>query len=400
MNIFTDKSDIFEKNNKLSIAEFKNAGITGFTALPNDAINDISRKAGSAAAGLWLTCCQHSKDFIISVEFLIKTLNDTANSIRKSLKQLRELGYAKLHKRIGEGGRKLGSYYTFSNVPVTDWREGSGAASATVGTDMFGCLNVQTPQIKKIPDRDLEKPNLGKVAPLKDNNKKKPNNIILPKPDCPAGRVENLDFFEHEKIDDTEQTIQAEFDKLYDFVYPRKEKRKEALKAFKRITKGKTCNQVREFSALLKDHIEKRINNSAQWAWAIVHDRTKIPLLTSFLNGCRWTDDYPTVRIENIAVLQAKNVDFIAAPETRMTRDWQPEAMGIEQLRSEGIDDEIIRAALNDFILYWLERGDFCATWSSRFVQFTRKNQARFAAPTRLTRDIPFAEILDRSWAD
>ena len=240
----------------------------------------------------------------------MKSIKDTASSIRKSLRLLRELGYAKLHKRIGEGGRKLGSYYTFSNVPVADW----AADHIRDTTEMvqtfepvaeliddqfpdarkmiqtFEPSNIQTElqedlfhDDKKMFHRDSENPKLGKTMPLKDNKIKKPNNIILTNQEfCPVGRVENSQ----------DSDVQNEFDLVYSF-YPRHEKRREAEKAFKRITKGKNSNQVKTFGAMLRNHIEKRIKYSAQWAWAIIHDQTKIPLLSSFLNGARWEDSYP-----------------------------------------------------------------------------------------------------------
>jgi DnaT DNA-binding domain len=93
--------------------------------------------------------------------------------------------------------------------------------------------------------------------------------------------------------------------------------------------------------------------------------------------------------------------DAKSVREIRMTEQWRPNDLAIQQLRAEGMTDTIIAAALVDFILYWMERGDICATWSSKFVQFTRTNAARFQTqqPTK-TRDLTLQEQLtDRDWA-
>lgn len=86
-----------------------------------------------------------------------------------------------------------------------------------------------------------------------------------------------------------------------------------------------------------------------------------------------------------------------------MTPDWQPSPIAINQLKDEGMNYRVLDSLLADFKVYWIERGDLCSTWSSKFVQFARQGAERVnASPqNRVTRDVTLVEHLtDRTWAD
>lgn len=84
-----------------------------------------------------------------------------------------------------------------------------------------------------------------------------------------------------------------------------------------------------------------------------------------------------------------------------MTRDWKPDQLALEQLASEGIPAGVIRDALVNFLLYWIESGQARNDWSVKFLEFVRNYAIRVQGQRqRLTRDLSLQEQLsDRSWA-
>ncbi len=61
-----------------------------------------------------------------------------------------------------------------------------------------------------------------------------------------------------------------------------------------------------------------------------------------------------------------------------ISRDWQPSADAMEILLRKQIPQNFIDDAVAEFILYWLEKGDRCRTWNSRFMNHVNRQWARF----------------------
>lgn len=58
--------------------------------------------------------------------------------------------------------------------------------------------------------------------------------------------------------------------------------------------------------------------------------------------------------------------------ETRVGADWRPSIRAVHYLLDQGIAMPVIEDCIATFILYWSERGDLSATWSTRFVKHVK----------------------------
>lgn len=88
-----------------------------------------------------------------------------------------------------------------------------------------------------------------------------------------------------------------------------------------------------------------------------------------------------------------------AVRDIPMTANWVPSQKARAALRASGITDQFINEeCLDDFILYWTERGDVGHTWNSKFVQHVRY---RWANRSNIQKSQSlYDELTDRSWAD
>ncbi|MFL0796162.1 MAG: hypothetical protein K6L73_01575 [Cellvibrionaceae bacterium] len=64
--------------------------------------------------------------------------------------------------------------------------------------------------------------------------------------------------------------------------------------------------------------------------------------------------------------------------DAAISRDWQPSADAMEILLRKQIPQNFVDDAVAEFILYWLEKGDRCRTWNSRFMNHVNRQWARF----------------------
>lgn len=100
--------------------------------------------------------------------------------------------------------------------------------------------------------------------------------------------------------------------------------------------------------------------------------------------------------------------------ETLLDSEWSPDPESIKLLVMQGIPQNFIDFAAGEFKLYWKDRNEPRANWTSRFIKSCTTAWARDGIrwqqqlesnqqPTkgnRRTRDIPLEESLnDRSWA-
>lgn len=90
-----------------------------------------------------------------------------------------------------------------------------------------------------------------------------------------------------------------------------------------------------------------------------------------------------------------------AARNIAMHANWLPSQKARAALRSGGIPDSFINdECLDDFILYWTERGDVCHTWNSRFVQHVRYRWAHKPKDSDSAHRSIAEQLTDRSWAE
>lgn len=93
--------------------------------------------------------------------------------------------------------------------------------------------------------------------------------------------------------------------------------------------------------------------------------------------------------------------------------NWQPKADVYDILQLSHIDIEFARGLIPEFILYWTERGDAQASWSSRFLQHVKYHWAKMHQMTSQTHERQQkdhqsthtrarsldTDLSDRSWA-
>lgn len=79
--------------------------------------------------------------------------------------------------------------------------------------------------------------------------------------------------------------------------------------------------------------------------------------------------------------------------------DWQPSQLFFNVLEFTYIDPQFAKGLVNEFILYWLDRGAFRHSWDSVFLFYTKLKWSQ--VENRTTREIRLEEELtDTSWAD
>lgn len=89
-----------------------------------------------------------------------------------------------------------------------------------------------------------------------------------------------------------------------------------------------------------------------------------------------------------------------AGRDIAMHANWIPSQKARAALRVSGITDQFINdECLDDFILYWTERGDICHTWNSKFVQHVRYRWAHRPAVPGTPHSSIAEQLADRSWA-
>jgi hypothetical protein len=74
----------------------------------------------------------------------------------------------------------------------------------------------------------------------------------------------------------------------------------------------------------------------------------------------------------------AINQDKLPRP---MTADWQPVASTFDILQMANIDADFARQLIPEFILYWQENGSAQCSWSTKYLQYVKRQWARHIQP-------------------
>jgi len=83
--------------------------------------------------------------------------------------------------------------------------------------------------------------------------------------------------------------------------------------------------------------------------------------------------------------------------------DYQPSPLCYEVLAMARIDEDFARAQLKEFVLYWKDRGEACASWNTRFLQHVKYKWAtrpQSALPAARQLENTLERLTDRSWAE
>jgi hypothetical protein len=72
-----------------------------------------------------------------------------------------------------------------------------------------------------------------------------------------------------------------------------------------------------------------------------------------------------------------KKLKVIKNPKAKITRDWQPGDRCLELIARAGIDSGFISGLIDEFILYWEERGDKRTGWDATFVNHAKTQWER-----------------------
>jgi len=60
-----------------------------------------------------------------------------------------------------------------------------------------------------------------------------------------------------------------------------------------------------------------------------------------------------------------------------MGRQWQPDAVAVEILLRDGVNDNFIKDAIPEFVLYWTEKGVMQDAWNSKFIAHVQRQWLR-----------------------
>lgn len=80
-------------------------------------------------------------------------------------------------------------------------------------------------------------------------------------------------------------------------------------------------------------------------------------------------DAWDSVFIERIITCwEAQNTNALPKKPRPMTRTWLPDKDTLSTLHARNIPKEFIEDAINEFRIYWVERGEAHQTWNAKFI--------------------------------
>ena len=82
--------------------------------------------------------------------------------------------------------------------------------------------------------------------------------------------------------------------------------------------------------------------------------------------------------------------------------DWAPSEACLDVLSMARIDLDFARAQVKEFLLYWQDRKEVCASWNTRFLQHVKNRwaaQSRQRLPADRQLESAIERFTDRSWA-
>lgn len=250
-------------NIKYSPSQLQREGFT-YNPVPDEVRRMILEHGGDRALSLYLEVTSHAKNFKISAKMLAARLNWNPKTVTKYLAILNKLGLATMQKIREKGGRFLGSFWRFAQLPQEAWKP-----MAEEQRDFFD-------------DRDTVLPTVHEPVPEELTTTKDITKINL----------DGAQASPAQKATNTEK--QQAFERFYS-KYPRKLDRARAERVFMRIVKNMTIERLDEFTEKLWQDVNLRTQYDAQWRRTLATDKSSIPYPKAYLSGERWNDDWEPV---------------------------------------------------------------------------------------------------------
>ena len=106
-----------------------------------------------------------------------------------------------------------------------------------------------------------------------------------------------------------------------------------------------------------------------------------------------------TIEQTNITTTSAivKKIKRDVNPKARITRDWQPSDRCYELIARAGIGREFASGLIDEFILYWEERGDKRSGWEATFINHAKSQWVRYPQKSQNDRQGSYSGLISKN---
>jgi len=97
-------------------------------------------------------------------------------------------------------------------------------------------------------------------------------------------------------------------------------------------------------------------------------------------DGATWKDRANIIGVSERTLRRWREEQSAAGARERfsdMGRQWQPDAVAVEILLRDGVNDNFIKDAIPEFVLYWTEKGVMQDAWNSKFIAHVQRQWLR-----------------------
>ena len=110
----------------------------------------------------------------------------------------------------------------------------------------------------------------------------------------------------------------------------------------------------------------------------VSHHSSKGTLASSWSNMfIRWVN---ANKHKDKAVHSGSVFDTVSGKQSIMTPDWKPDSTALEILTNADVDLRFTEDCVNEFKLFWIEKGEAADSWNTKFVSWVRRQWARYSA--------------------
>lgn len=266
-----------------------------YTPLYTDVADLVMEHGGPTLMGIWTLAVAQSETFHVSIKFLTEKTSLNEKTVSKYIKQLAQIGLAKLQRGKEANGDWAGTRWVFSDEPIWDWLDDEWKErlgdhfSIENGETTFGRFQEPSPQI-------TTNINIKNITNIKTNNKKAPPTVPQmdlydsdshSRPAKASVSVETPKVIPRAGV--TEEQLLGAFKRFYE-AYPRKLDKKRAYAVFHRMFNALGADKFDSLVDAIVQNVEHRKTFDAQWLRTIRTNMASIPYPKAYLAGERWND--------------------------------------------------------------------------------------------------------------
>jgi hypothetical protein len=248
---------------------------SNFTPIPNDIIRNPN--ISSKAKIILFILLSNQQGWKSHIETILGMIKEGVATVNVSLQELEQLGYLKrVQYRDRRTKTRAGSFWAYSNTPYNlDYSKNISIIEAK-GFELYPeklnveKLNVEKLNVEKLNTALLDIENKGLIILSNNNTKKKEN----------QNKKNQIKKSLSEEEEKEKKLSLNDFNRFWK-VYPKKDKKGEALKSWTTLSVKKDRPTLKTIMFAVRDQ-----KQTERWS-----DPQFIPMATTWINQTRWIDD-------------------------------------------------------------------------------------------------------------